>query len=685
MTIFNCNSERFLFDLKINLFNSTLFIGSYRYQSALINFSFMKSALLVVLFAIVPYCLFAQKPPMKFGKISQEEIDLQYFEQDSAAVAVVLADYGRAYINVNIGKLVFERHTRVKILKKEGLDYASGSILLYHSGSSEETVSNLKGVTYNLEDGKLEETKLSKSSIFTEKYNRNYNLQKFAFENVKVGSIIEYSYTVYSEFFFNFPSWEFQSTIPTIWSEYRAEIPDFFFYEKYMQGYLPLAIAEVEKRNQGQSVYSAHRWVVENAPAFKEEAYMTCEDDYISKMNFALSHYKLNGIVYEIMGSWQKLRENLLKSEYFGTVVDRSAFLNRTVKELTASITDPEEKVRVIYDYIKEKIEWNGISEYSTNTLKEAFKEGKGTSADLNLGLASMLKEADIEVDLVLLSTRDHGFIRPQYSMASQFNYVICKVYVNGKVLFLDATDKDLPQDILPERCLNGKGLLISKSRDVEWVPLEFSDKSKSLISSDFLMSESGDLTGKLDFTRSRYFARNTRERYRSKGKEEYVKSFVSGKPWKVVDSNFSFLDDIAQPVKEEMKVEISDHVMLAGDMAYLNPILLSRIEENPFKREEREYPVDFGSPFERMYISKVTIPENFVVEELPQSRIIALPQNGGKYIYNITNTGKTIFITSNFSINKSLFVQDEYPVLREFYNQVVAMQSEQIVLKKVK
>jgi len=33
--------------------------------------------------------------------------------------------------------------------------------------------------------------------------------------------------------------------------------------------------------------------------------------------------------------------------------------------------------------------------------------------------------------------------------------------------------------------------------------------------------------------------------------------------------------------------------------------------------------------------------------------------------------------------INKSLFIQDEYPHLREFYNRVVAKQAEQIVLKK--
>lgn len=41
------------------------------------------------------------------------------------------------------------------------------------------------------------------------------------------------------------------------------------------------------------------------------------------------------------------------------------------------------------------------------------------------------------------------------------------------------------------------------------------------------------------------------------------------------------------------------------------------------------------------------------------------------------------LLISSNFSVNRILFSQEEYPLLREFYNQVVAKQAEQIVLKK--
>jgi hypothetical protein len=59
------------------------------------------------------------------------------------------------------------------------------------------------------------------------------------------------------------------------------------------------------------------------------------------------------------------------------------------------------------------------------------------------------------------------------------------------------------------------------------------------------------------------------------------------------------------------------------------------------------------------------------------------LPENAAKYMFNVGQAGNTIFISSNLQINKNIFLPTEYPALREFYNQVVTKQSEQIVLKK--
>jgi hypothetical protein len=76
-------------------------------------------------------------------------------------------------------------------------------------------------------------------------------------------------------------------------------------------------------------------------------------------------------------------------------------------------------------------------------------------------------------------------------------------------------------------------------------------------------------------------------------------------------------------------------------------------------------------------------LPEGYAVEELPQNKVYTLPGNAGRFTYSVTQTGNAIQVLSNLQINRSLIVQDEYPNLREFYNQIVAKHAEQIVLKK--
>ena len=100
-------------------------------------------------------------------------------------------------------------------------------------------------------------------------------------------------------------------------------------------------------------------------------------------------------------------------------------------------------------------------------------------------------------------------------------------------------------------------------------------------------------------------------------------------------------------------------------------------------KTEKREYPVDFGSPIEETYMAKITIPDGYVIDEIPTAKVMMLPANASRYTYNVTVTNNIITMVSMLQINKSLFVQTEYPDLREFYNQVIAKQAEQIVLKK--
>lgn len=667
--------------------------------------------LLLVVCVMFTATVFAQKAPIKFGDIPMADLTMTRYPKDSSASAVILADYGESslqYDQTDGFKLKFERIIRIKILTSDGLSRANFSIPLYHDGSDGEKVSSLKAVTYNLENGKVTESKMKSDATFKEKYDTNIDLMKLTLPNVKVGSVIEITYTVGSDFVFNFQDWEFQDDIPTVWSEYRARIPEYFYYEKYVQGYISMFInessqaptsinimtkASFDERSGQRSSASVdkidftenrYRWVAKDVPAFKAEPFISASRNYISKINFELSYTQYpNSPRKNYMGSWEDINKLYSDAEDFGGQVRGNGFLKKYVDEVTAGLTTPQEKIAAIHNYVRQNIEWNGSSRKFINTsLRKVMDDKKGNSAEVNLLLASMLEKGGFKVSPVLISTRDHGFIRETTPVSSQFNDVICYVEIDDKVLLLDATSKLLPISMLPERCLNGSGFVVSKE-GFKWVKLQSGTKSRSTANADLTLLNDGSLKGKLNLSRTGYNAATSRKAYLSKGESEYIKDFVGTRPWEISKSEFSNTKELTESFKETHEVAINDHVTSAGETMYINPFVIFREHTNPFTIENREYPVDYTSPYETIYMLKLTLPEGYAVDEMPLTKVFMLPSNSAKYSYNVSQAGNIINIVSNFQINKALYSQDEYPNLREFYNQIVAKQAEQIVLKK--
>src|ERR1700722_18149017 len=144
--------------------------------------------LLFILFAFIVWfplnSLHAQeKSGYKFGKITPADFNLAAAKFDSGANAVIIADVGSTTFegnNKGYFTLVFTRFMRVKIMNKNGFDIGNRHIFLYHNSDGDaEKISSLKGSTFNLENGMVTETKLDEKSVFSEKYDKNYDLRKF--------------------------------------------------------------------------------------------------------------------------------------------------------------------------------------------------------------------------------------------------------------------------------------------------------------------------------------------------------------------------------------------------------------------------------------------------------------------------------------------------------------------------
>jgi hypothetical protein len=382
------------------------------------------------------------------------------------------------------------------------------------------------------------------------------------------------------------------------------------------------------------------------------------------------------------MGSWEKLCKTMLESNNFGGAIAGNGFLKKTVEEVLNGESDPRAKIEKIHSYVKNTLEWDGTKDMYDDNIKKVVEAKKGTAADLNILMASMLEKAGIPVDMVLLSTRDHGFVRRPFPMERQLNYVICRAKAGTEYLYLDATEKYLPMNVLPQRCLNGEGLLVSKI-NTGWVNLDAKGRARTVIDAVLTLSNDGSMDGKLQYALHGYDGSNSRKAFFKEGEENYFKT-ASPNTWEIKSKAFENSTDITKPAIKKLEVTIPSHASIAGDQIYINPFVTQQLTENPFRSPSREYPVDFGNPVETIYMGKITIPDGYTAEELPQSKIYSLPDNGGKYVYNMSVVGRQISIVSTLQINKSMFVQTEYDILRRFYDLIVAKQSEQIVLKKI-
>uniref|UniRef100_UPI004047DB3E hypothetical protein n=2 Tax=Roseivirga sp. TaxID=1964215 RepID=UPI004047DB3E len=123
------------------------------------------SSVCTLLFSLQAY----SQESLKFGKVDIKDLEMTTYEPDSSAEAVVLWDEGTSQLSYDQRKgfyLIFERHTRIKILTKQGYDWANVEVPLYHNGQDKEKVSGLKGATYFFGKRKNENSQIGQRGYF---------------------------------------------------------------------------------------------------------------------------------------------------------------------------------------------------------------------------------------------------------------------------------------------------------------------------------------------------------------------------------------------------------------------------------------------------------------------------------------------------------------------------------------
>ncbi len=150
--------------------------------------------------------------------------------------------------------------------------------------------------------------------------------------------------------------------------------------------------------------------------------------------------------------------------------------------------------------------------------------------------------------------------------------------------------------------------------------------------------------------------------------------------------SSYAFKDrfNIYKPMSDSLTIEVADKVELMGDKIVFKPLLFETIDKNKYTLETRSYPVNYNYPISETYVFEYTIPDGYAVESLPQSGNYKLPDGAISMMYNIKAENNKIRLIYKRNISKILFIPDEYPALKEFYDLIVKKHAEQVILKKI-
>lgn len=666
-----------------------------------------------IIFFIILVSITIQSQEIKFGKVTKQELEEKFYPSDSSANATYLFKKRRSYFQFTKEsgfQIVTEIQERIKIYSKEALDRATVKVRLYKNSRDKEKISNIKGYTFNIENGQIIKEKLKGKNIFDKEKSKNWQEIKIAFPQVKEGSTIDLKYKIISPFYTSIDEVRYQFDIPVKNYITKIEIPEFFNFKTKFKGYYNITPVITDKsdnitfstktrtggtfsrpvkttfhNNKVSFIKKIYTYEATNVPALKSnEPFISNVKDYYGGEIFELSYIQFpNESPVFYTTTWKDVSKKIHQFKNFGGELKKVGYFKKDLQNILADKNNDLEKIAAIFNWVKTKVKWNGhYGKLTENGVRKAYKEGNGNVADINLMLTAILREAGLNANPVLISSRNNGI--PLFPTMDGFNYVVSHVQLaEEKYIVLDATETYSTPNLLPVRALNWSGRKVTKNGASSWInisPAKHASEDHKIFAK---ITDDLEIQGMLKSTFGDLNAMN----YRIKNNNEDDETLISKleESYKIEIDNFKQTNKtaISKPIGRTIKFTSENLIEKINNKLYIYPLLFLAKTNNPFKSEERKFPVDFIAKWIDKHTTSIIVPSGYTVKKLPEPLAIGLPENLGVFKYQIIHKENKIQVQSILQFNKSLIGSHYYKILKDFYGKVVAKQSEKIVLVK--
>jgi hypothetical protein len=632
---------------------------------------------------LLDYFVFAQKTIPEFGKIDITDLHLKSCVFEPGASAMNLFDVQEIEFKRNEfgSKLITERRVRIKIFNESGYKYASIRIP-YFSQKRVTKIKDLSGIVYNLDpSGSIIVQKLEKKDFFKEKAEDKVGIINFTFPNVKPGSIVEFRYTKVEKNIADIDPWAVQDEIPTAYASTVIITPTFSRIKEKIYGTDTIA-QKKELLTKGGLDHDKRTYYRENIKSFQPEPFMSSYKDNLLRIIFLLipeSNFFIDALTAP-EAIWKYAGSRLLNSLYFGQQIKKTIPGTDNLIDSAKKISAVSNRINFIYEAVQKRSPANIEQTLNADDIIDAWNEGTGNTAEINLILLNLLQKANVQCYPLLISTRNHGKINTDFPSTGQLNGVDVLAIDSNTVYVMDASIKYQSFQNPPLNVMNRKAFLLIPN-NMKWVMVD-DDRP--------LLKESTNIVGTIKDN-------GTMEGEATYWYYDYAKSFMldsaddDEKEDRFFDKKTQGLKIISVEQKNddanigplERDVEFSYEPQSTNNFYFINPQFLFLKKDNPFTKDTRNTDIDFGCNQQFDIKFQLTIPPSYEIEELPKNIFLRAPDTSFFFKRTCFSDSIHILLSQTFEVKQSIFAREDYPAVKDFFSRAYALMQEEIVLKK--
>ena len=574
---------------------------------------------------------------------------------------------------------------RIKILTEDGRKYADVEIPFVkeqaHVHGIKARTIQPDGTTADF-NGKIYEKTVVKAKGF------KYLAKTFTLSDVRVGTIIDYSYSVdLNEGYVYDSHWVLSEELFTKKAKFSLKPnPDFALRWSWPVG-LPQGTKPPAK--EGSDI----RLESENIPAFQVEDYMPPEDTLKFRVDFVYS----DGSPEQDQTKFWKQQGKKWYGSFDGFVNKRKT-MEQAVAQLVSPSDAPEDKLQKVYDRVlkvrntsfeREKTaqEEKRGKQKDVNNVEDVWKRGYGNAREINWLFIALARAAGLQAHTVFVAARSTSFFDPRGMNPVQLNADVVLVKLPGKDLYLDPGAKFAPFGLLPWYETNVQGLLLDNDGG-QWVQTFLPDSSlaKTERKADLTLSEDGTLEGKLTVTFVGLEALELRTEERDEddaSRRTMLENLVKESIPAGVDIDLTNKPDwtSASPaLVAEYHLKIPGWVSGAGRRALLPVGLFGSSEKHVFEHADRVYPLYFHHPYLKSDDISIVLPLGWSVSSVPAP--INRDAKAAVYTVQSDNNKGSLHLSRTLRIELLLLDKDKYGILRQFFQLVRTGDEQQVVLQ---